>query len=455
MFARVRWNRATREAIGVIGSLLVMALGSMVVFAVAVSMAYADGTELNGAFGTPEAALGSTDPSQDAAVRMIDGSSTVGDHGAGPSEIKQQAAVPGVTVSRVSLVVREGDDVTYTIRLDTAPSDDVTVDISATTDTEFTVDPVALTFTAGNWSDPQDVTVSTEADTDDETDYRTLTHTATNGGYDMVMVDDVTVIVTEACDAIWCGIMDMAKTGSYQLELVGLNDTVFTHDGTDHQVTNSLLTTRVLPGDEAGPPFAIPERASLRVWLQGGLAGTGYYSNWTLYVNDVELPFSRARVVFDDLEGNDRLLFRWYAPGLNELFPTGHGEQGASWYLRIEDTGAPTPQVPGPPLYLRLASTDPTPNTLILLWNRPHTLDDYYHDLTEFKVQWKRSDGDWDTAADVSEAMVEPINQATHGYKIEGLDGGVEYDVRVIAVNEVGESEPSEVFTFEVMAAGS
>lgn len=39
------------------------------------------------------------------------------------------------------------------------------------------------------------------------------------------------------------------------------------------------------------------------------------------------------------------------------------------------------------------------------------------------------------------------LDNAMHGYIIEGLDGGQSYDLRVIAVNEAGESEPSEVLT--------
>ena len=192
--------------------------------------------------------------------------------------------------------------------------------------------------------------------------------------------------------------MAMTTTDPNILEYAGLDDDDFTHMGTTHRITGAVLSTRVLPGEEARPPFAIPERSSLRLWLNGGLAGTSYYSNWTLYVNEVELLFHGARVVFDDLVGNDELLFKWYAPGLNEPFPTGHGDQSASWYLRIEDTGEPLgPQLPGPPLYLRFPPVDPIPYALQLVWNRPHTLDDYYHELTEFKVQWKESDGSWET----------------------------------------------------------
>ena len=82
---------------------------------------------------------------------------------------------------------------------------------------------------------------------------------------------------------------------------------------------------------------------------------------------------------------------------------------------------------------------------MLLVWSRPYTLDDKYHELTDFRVQWKRADGDWEVAADVSEAAVEPLPRATQGFRIEGLQDGVEYEVRVIAVNETGPGEPSDV----------
>ena len=327
------------------------------------------------------------------------------------------------------------------------PAAPVTVALVADDNPDVVVDPTVLTFPPDTWHQPQVVTVTTQTDADGLTDYETIIHTTAGDGGEPDIVAAVEVIVTDTCDAIWCGIMDMTKTLPYELEFVSLDDIDFEADGVTHTISSALLHTRVLPGEEARPPFSIPERTSLRLWLNGGLAGTGYYSNWTLFVNQVELPFSQARVVFDDLDGNERLLFKWYAPGLHGLVPTGQGEQATSWYLRIADTGAPTPQPPGPPLYLRLASADPEDGSLILLWNRPHTMDDYYHELTEFKVQWKRTAGSWDTPADVSEATVAPQDNATHGHKIEGLEAGVEYDLRVIAVNEVGAGEPSEVFS--------
>lgn len=444
-FTRAVWSPGVRRELSGFLALLIMAVCTMGVFVTAVGLAYADSVGAREGSDT----LAVTNGSGHSDTMAILPANTVGGSMDGREPevdgANQQSPEPGVTVSSVSLVFPEGMNAVYAVVLDAAPSDDVTIEIAAESNADVTVDPGSLVFTTTDWSDPRSVTVTGMGDTDTLTDRETIVHTVSGGGYDDVEVEDVQVFVTEDCDVMWCGIMEVEKVRAHELQMVGLDNATFMDGGKAHQVGWAVLTTRVLPGEEAGPPFSIPERASLRFWLTGGLAGTGYYSNWTMYVNDVELPFSEARVVFDDLAGNTRLLFRWYAPGLNELFPTGHGAQGASWYLRIEDTGAPTPKPPGPPLYLRFVGTHLTSDELLLLWNRPYTLDDYYHDLTHFTVQWKQVEGDWEVAADVSEAVVEPFPHSTQGYRIEGLEYGVEYEVRVIAVNETGPGEPSEV----------
>ena len=58
--------------------------------------------------------------------------------------------------------------------------------------------------------------------------------------------------------------------------------------------------------------------------------------------------------------------------------------------------------------------------------------------ITGYKVQWKESADRWETPTDVSEATV---TGTTH--TITGLTGGVEYTVRVSAVNDAGEGSPS------------
>ena len=59
--------------------------------------------------------------------------------------------------------------------------------------------------------------------------------------------------------------------------------------------------------------------------------------------------------------------------------------------------------------------------------------------VTGYKVQWKEAADSWDTAADVSEATA---TETSH--TITGLTDGTDYSVRVLAINDVGESPPSE-----------
>ena len=58
--------------------------------------------------------------------------------------------------------------------------------------------------------------------------------------------------------------------------------------------------------------------------------------------------------------------------------------------------------------------------------------------VTGYKVQWKEAEDSWDTAADVSEAT-----ETGTTYTITSLTGGVEYAVRVMATNDVGDGPAS------------
>ena len=71
-----------------------------------------------------------------------------------------------------------------------------------------------------------------------------------------------------------------------------------------------------------------------------------------------------------------------------------------------------------------------------LYWEAPAS--DGGSDITGYKVQWKESADSWDTPADVSE---ETASGTIH--TITGLTDGVEYSVRVLATNGVGDSPPS------------
>ena len=97
---------------------------------------------------------------------------------------------PGILLSRTALTVAEGGSGTYTVRLNTRPSGEVTVtitsDIAEVTVDDTSADPGVqntLTFTTLNWSTARTVTVRAATDTDTDDDSATLTHTAAGGGY--------------------------------------------------------------------------------------------------------------------------------------------------------------------------------------------------------------------------------------------------------------------------------
>ena len=106
---------------------------------------------------------------------------------------------PGLTLNPYTLMVTEYDQTggTYTVKLDAAPSGDVTVTLTSN-NADVTVDPASLTFTADNWQTTQTVTVRADADNDAANDTATITHrTSGPSGYGnltataTVTVDDI------------------------------------------------------------------------------------------------------------------------------------------------------------------------------------------------------------------------------------------------------------------------
>ncbi len=107
------------------------------------------------------------------------------------------ADTPGVTVSTAALTVAEGGSRTYTMRLNTPPTSDVTITVAGASG-DVTVTGSPLTFTRTDWNQPQTVTVNAGTDTDTDTDPAvTLTHSASGGGYGSVSIADVVVRVAE------------------------------------------------------------------------------------------------------------------------------------------------------------------------------------------------------------------------------------------------------------------
>ena len=111
---------------------------------------------------------------------------------------------PSVSTSELS--VAEGGMGTYTVVLNVAPASDVVIDVALSdgSDSDVTVSPSSLTFTAsgtGIWSDPQMVTVSAAEDDDSTHDAATVTHVVNNddsdNAYDDVPIASVGVAVAD------------------------------------------------------------------------------------------------------------------------------------------------------------------------------------------------------------------------------------------------------------------
>ena len=105
----------------------------------------------------------------------------------------------GVDVSLTALAVSEGDSAAYTVVLESAPTDAVTIAVSVTGDSDVTASPETRTFTAGDWSTAQTVTVRSAADDDAADDTATVSHAVSGGDYgaNNVAADPVTVTVDD------------------------------------------------------------------------------------------------------------------------------------------------------------------------------------------------------------------------------------------------------------------
>ena len=103
---------------------------------------------------------------------------------------------PGITFTPASLTVGEAGVGRYTVRLNAAPTSDVTVAISSS-NPDVTVNKSSLTFTTVNYATNQRVTVTAAEDADAADDTANLTHRPSGGGYGSGQNKDLIVTVTD------------------------------------------------------------------------------------------------------------------------------------------------------------------------------------------------------------------------------------------------------------------
>ena len=129
-------------------------------------------------------------------------------------------------------------------------------------------------------------------------------------------------------------------------------------------------------------------------------------------------------------------------------------DAGNSVLLDSAPTEAVTPTSPAAPESFTVSQNND--GDLELSWQAPEwdlvgeisgegTWGDGGSPITGYVVQWKKAADSWSTAADVSEAT-----KTGTSHTIEGLTNGVEYAMRVLAVNVVGRGIPSNETTATV-----
>ena len=362
-----------------------------------------------------------------------------------------------------------GNASTVTASVPAASSATTTVTVSVNpADTTTLTGNTTLTIPAGD-TDSTGVVTITAVNDDAYTGNRTVavSGTAVNS-VGVTDPDDVTLTIIDddipaGCEIgdIWCGTVRYADrfpsdaAGRKPLRWYHLDSDVpeFAHNEFRYKVYSSSLGANPGGGTYVMPPFHIPERSKSLFGL-GNLSATdpmGYwempnqdYLDWTLYIStnqdgatlEAKLPFNEAKFCCGHK-------WRWHGLDLYEL--NYAWAVGKEYQLRIvEDPRADrTPEVMGPPLYLEALGVNR--GSVLLRWVRPQVRNDGAPPGVKYKVQWKTAAGMWDTPAVSQNVYVPRPGEEVPGWTIRGLTPGSAYDVRVIAVNEAGDSAPSNV----------
>ena len=114
----------------------------------------------------------------------------------------QENDTAGVAVSPTALRVPEGGSGSYTVVLVTRPAGTVTVTATVPAGTDVAVSPASLTFTAGDWSEPQAVTVSAAEDADAAADAVVTVSHAVSGYGAVTTAPAVQVTIAENDTAV-------------------------------------------------------------------------------------------------------------------------------------------------------------------------------------------------------------------------------------------------------------
>ena len=195
----------------------------------------------------------------------------------------------GVTVSPTDLTLAEGAGATYTLVLDTEPTETVTVTPSVSGSPDLTFTPSSLTFTSSDWDTAQTVNVSANEDDDAYHDSSIVSHVAQGAGYASLVDGEISVTISDnevaSDDTLPAQVTDVSATASathVDLAWSAVPDTVLgyrveaSYDGganwaeveDNTESTDSTETIETSHRHDAGLNFA--ETRRYRVSAEGG-----------------------------------------------------------------------------------------------------------------------------------------------------------------------------------------
>ncbi len=227
-----------------------------------------------------------------------------------------------LVLSTTSLNPSEGGSESYTVRLSSQPTAEVTVTVGGTAGTDLSLDRSSLTFTTATWNTVQSVTVSAGQDGDAIDDEATLTHTASGGDYgsasksvSVTVDDDETVDLvlsktslnpSEGDGESYTVRLGSQPTATVMVTIGGTSGTDLTLDKSSLTFTtatwNTVQSVTVTAGQDAD---AVDDTATLTHTASGGDYGsvTGIVSVTVDDDETVDLVLSKASLNPPEGEG--------------------------------------------------------------------------------------------------------------------------------------------------------
>ena len=310
-------------------------------------------------------------------------------------------ATAGVTLSATSLTVEEGSSNTYTVKLDKAPSANVMITVSGASG-DVTVDGSPLTFTPGNFSATQTITVNAAADEDTTDDTATLTHAASSSDTDYgasLEIDDVDVTVTDTTPTLQLSTDPATVTEGTAISLTVTSD----------QALTGNLTVSLTLAARSSSTFTAADIAG----ALGPRNFTAAFGNSPSATGAVTIPTSTDTVV----EGAEA-----YRITLNDAAGYAIGSDVTADGT-LNDATVP---VPAAPTGLSASAGN---GQVALSWTKPTG------SITGYKLRYART-GDRDSASWVA---IGSSGANTESHTVMSLDNDAEYSFQVRAVNASGD----------------